>query len=416
MPYFRTVEVYPTSGWWGTRWHEHDRDGDAFAKVSRGICDAYSASLGDDAVPHTVSTLRIFIDTDGRLVRVPVDPRRTVVVSPTFTDRVWEGFESAAVRVVPGFADLALAVQRRVVLQAVHAAARGLASFRGLDPSALEAARQAVIDADFVFTWASEWKSSPGRRWRARCVFRTMPDGFGRLVLEVTDGDGTKRAASPEQVAFTTVEGYRRAARTLRWSAADRLEVVPCVDPFGDDAGSCAVAVDEGVGGAPRLTVLQSAGLPGRPDAAVEEPSSTPEPVETDRRSAERDGPEETVLLVVPDPAERRILGIGGGPTNDVPELYWRTLHDLFDRLDSPEWAAWWAPSSVPTLQLSWWADVAQDRLFVRRGKDKVIARIERTPTGLREVDPVQAARDDLEGLLALVQRRMSLAVPPALS
>ncbi len=74
------------------------------------------------------------------------------------------------------------------------------------------------------------------------------------------------------------------------------------------------------------------------------------------------------------------------------------------------------APSSVPTLQVSWWADVAQDRLFVRRGKDKVIARIERTPAGLRDVEPVQAARDDLEELLALVQRRMGLAAPPVLS
>jgi hypothetical protein len=52
----------------------------------------------------------------------------------------------------------------------------------------------------------------------------------------------------------------------------------------------------------------------------------------------------------------------------------------------------------------------------MRRGKDKVIARIERTPAGLRDVDPVQAALDDLDGLLALVQRRMGLAAPPALS
>ena len=153
VPYFRTVEVYPTSGWWGTRWHEHDRDGDAFAKVARGICDAYSASLGDHALPHTVSTLRIFIDTDGRLVRAPADPRRTVVVSPLSTDRVWEGFEGAAVRVPPGFADLTLEAQLRLVTEAVHAAARGLASFRGLDQSALETARQAVLDAGFVFTW-----------------------------------------------------------------------------------------------------------------------------------------------------------------------------------------------------------------------------------------------------------------------
>ncbi len=419
MPHFRTVEVYPMSGWWCTRWHECDEDGDAFAKVSRGICDAYSDALSADAPQHTVSTLRIFIDNAGRRVPElpdPPDRRQTVVVSPTFTDRVWEGFEQAAVLVPPGFARLALDRQRRIVLDAVHAAARGLATFRGLEQAALERARQAVLDAGYVFTWSSAWKSSPGRRWRARCVFRTKPDGFGRLTLEVTDADGSMSAASPEQVAFTTVEGYRRAGKTLRWTAVDRLEVVPYVDFLGVDTGDYVITVDGGADAGLRLRELQLPALPRPRHAAAQDASQPSAPEGTSPSDGVGDEPLETVSLIVPDPTRREIFAVGGGPINDVPERYWRTLHALFGQLHGAEWQAWWAPAAVPTLQISWRGGVTEDRLFVRRGKDKVIARIERTPAGLRDGDPVPAARDDLSNLLAIVQQRMELATPPRLS
>jgi hypothetical protein len=83
--------------------------------------------------------------------------------------------------------------------------------------------------------------------------------------------------------------------------------------------------------------MLQSAGLPRASQAPVGTPSPAQPVADVDRRSQVGDELEETVLLVIPDPAQRRIRSIGGGPTNDVPEPYWRTLHDLFDRLDSPE-------------------------------------------------------------------------------
>ena len=262
MPRFHIVEVYPMSGWWDAPWVEDDPDGDAFAKVSRGISDAYSSALADADQQHTVSSLRIFIDTKGRVVPVAADRRQTVVLSPSYTDRVTEGFEQAAVRVQAGFAALDLDGQRRVVLDAVHAAARGMAQFRGLEVTAFEQARAAVVEAGYVFTLTSDWKSSPGRRWRARCSFRTMADGFGRLALQVTTPDGSVSAKSSEQIAWTTMEGYKRAARTLRWTGPDRVEVVPSIDFLGYDTGVFAVGIEEQPPAELRLRELNLAGLP----------------------------------------------------------------------------------------------------------------------------------------------------------
>jgi hypothetical protein len=103
------------------------------------------------------------------------------VLSPSYTGRVSEGFEQAAVRVGEGFAATDLGDQRRIVLDAVHAAARGMAQFRGLELADFEHARAAVVESDYVFSWTSDWKSSPGRRWRARCFFRArQSEGFSR--------------------------------------------------------------------------------------------------------------------------------------------------------------------------------------------------------------------------------------------
>jgi hypothetical protein len=407
VPGFRNVEVYPISGWWGTAWVEDDPDGDAFAKVSRGICDAYSSALANARHVHTVSLLRIFIDTEGRVVPGAPDARQTVVLSPSHADRVFEGFEQAAVRVGAGFAALDHDEQRRIVLDAVHAAARGMAQFRGLDLAAFEQARAAVVEADYTFTWTSDWKASPGRRWRARCSFRTSADGFGRLALHVATPDGSVSATSSEQVAWTTVEGFARAAKTLRWVGPDRVEVVPCIDWLGHRTGTFAVGIELLPTGL-QLAELALPGIPGGPLASDQSAVTSPSP------SAGLPVP--PVSLIVPDTNAREIHTVGGGPTNYVPDLYWRTLHSLFDQLRSSEWHEWWAPADLAKLEV-WWraAEDGPERLFVRRSKNKVIARIERTSEGLRDADPVQAARDDLAGLMTAVQHRMGLGTPPVL-
>lgn len=409
MPHVRIVEVYPTRGHWGTPWVDGDPDADAFAKVSRGISDAYSAVLAAARVAHTTSLLRVFVEADTWRLPGPVDEERTVVSSPRDPEPVREGFETAAVRVVRGFATLGVEDQQRVALAAVHAAASGMARFRGLPTGPFEQARAAVEEAGYVFSWATDWTSSPGRRWRARCRFRTMPDGFGRHVLEVATRDGSTTALSTEQVTSPTVEGQRRAAATLRWVGNDRVEVVPCTDHLGYTTGVLAVDVAEPSPGTcelreshPSRFDTDPATLPVAPPADVPSPSRPP------RRD---------VVLLLPDPDRREVVGIGGGPTNDVPERYWRTLHALFQQFDEPAWQEWWTPADRPTLELSWSADVAGDRLVVRRTTRKVIARIERAPAGFDDpdVDPADLARTDLEAVLAIVRRRMGLAAPPHL-
>ncbi|GAA3882348.1 hypothetical protein GCM10022243_53690 [Saccharothrix violaceirubra] len=228
MPRFRLVEVYPVAGGWSRPWID-DPDADDFAKVSRGICDLYSTHLAEADLRHAVSALRIFVGDYVHPDTPAAGDGHAGVLSPTSTDRP-EGYEHATVRVPTGFAAWPLGDRQRVVLDAVHEAALGVATLRGWEPDAFQRARKAVESADFTFTWTGPWKSSPGRRWRARCAFRSLPDGFGRLVLEVAGPeDEAVCATSSEQIAWTTMESYRRAARTLRWATAARLEVIPCV-------------------------------------------------------------------------------------------------------------------------------------------------------------------------------------------
>ncbi|WP_324274617.1 hypothetical protein [Blastococcus brunescens] len=416
MPRFRIVEVHPMSGWWGAAWVEDDPDGDAFAKVSRGICDAYSSALAVAGPQHTVSSLRIFIDTKARLVPAGSDARQTVVLSPSFTDRVSEGFEQAAVHVGAGFASLELDEQRRIVLDAVHAATRGMAQCRGLEMAAFEHARTAVLEAGSVFTWTSDWKSSPGRRWRARCSFRSTADGFGRLIVEVSTPDGSVSGTSSVQIAWTTMESYQRAAKTLRWTGADRLHVVPSIDFLGYDTGVFAVDVDQPSAGGLQLRWVQTPEVPSPPQRRSGAPAPQTENVARgDRRPSKAGEPLPAVALLLPDAATREIRAIGGGPTDYVPHEYWKTLHALFQQLNNTDWQDWWAAADLPTLEVSWFAAVEKERLLVRRSRNKVTARIERTGKSLRSTDHAQAARDDFAGLMTAVQRRMGLSTPPVL-
>lgn len=415
MPRFRRVEVFPMSGWWDTAWVSGDPDGDAFAKVSRGICDAYSSALSPATMPHTVSSLRIFVGADQLADGGLHDPHQTVVFSPTFTGRVHEGFEQAAVRVGAGFAELGLEDQREVALDAVHAAASGLARFRGMDLTVFDRARASVVAAGYVFTHLGDWKTSPDRRWRARCSFRTLPDGFGRLVVQVESTDGSRAAQTSEQIAWTTAEGFVRTTKTLRWTARDRIEVVPSVGPYGIVGGVFGVQLDATSPGALRLDEVQAPAPPGPAAGRTRSDGQASSDVPAPPRPR-AGGPPPPVALVLPDPRAHEIVTVGGGPTNYVPDRWVRTLHGLFGQLLESQWQEWWAASDVPKLEV-WWAAQADgpERFSVRRGKDKVIARIERTRTGLRDLDPAQAARDDLAGLMAAVQQRMGLAAPPAL-
>lgn len=260
LPRFRTVEVYPYSGRFARPWVEHEPDCDAFAKLARGICELYSRSLESSGLRHKVSTLRIFLNT-GHSMPEPVTAERAGVLSPTWT-RAPEGFESASVEVPTGFAGWDPHRQQQLVLDAIDRAARAVAEVRGLDPAPFAAARAAVEEEDYTYVWTGAWKSSPGRRWRARCLVRLAQDGFGRLVVQIAaGGQDTVLTTSSEMIAWTTHEGFARAAKTLTWVARDQIAVIPYVAVFGLHGGTYLAQMDQREG-QPVLRELENPGLP----------------------------------------------------------------------------------------------------------------------------------------------------------
>ena len=66
MVIFREVEVYPNSGSEYAAWVREDVDDDAFARRSRGICEAYSQALPSLALPTKASLLRLLCVTSLR--------------------------------------------------------------------------------------------------------------------------------------------------------------------------------------------------------------------------------------------------------------------------------------------------------------------------------------------------------------
>jgi len=108
---------------------------------------------------------------------------------------------------------------------------------------------------------------------------------------------------------------------------------------------------------------------------------------------------------------------VGGGPSNGVPRSYQQTLTNLLRQVaDEPAWLQWWSAADRAILEIFYWYDVDGCRVTARRGRNKLIAAIERpTSTMQRSPDPAALARQDVGELLAAIRHRMRLPEPPAL-
>ena len=110
------------------------------------------------------------------------------------------------------------------------------------------------------FVWTTPWKASPDRHHEARATFSLADDGFGRAVVEVRErrDDGGKVARSQTARAYSTVEGFKRSAKTLRWRGG-MVTMTPSVDFLGRPEGtinfypSAALVQDETPPHVPRL-------------------------------------------------------------------------------------------------------------------------------------------------------------------
>lgn len=222
------VDVYPTTGFPDRIWGSSPEGPgspihDAFLRAARPVVERYSEALPALGLEGPYRFLRLSVVE-------PVSDSDAVHVT------VWEKHRPGLPEI--GFVTLNETVGRmdaparaRLVLSTVHAGLQQLAPARGWDPALLDTCHAHVVAHDHGYSWASEWRSSPGRRHQARGAYRLDGrDGFGRVRLEVRRrADEELVLTGPETVAFCTSTGLRRSAETLRWSTPDTVSLVPYV-------------------------------------------------------------------------------------------------------------------------------------------------------------------------------------------
>jgi len=196
------------------------------------VCELYTEALKEQPVEAWRSELRIVLRTVQELS--PETARLSLIPGDTRDMPAEYVFLHVSSELEP----LASADRAPFALTAIDAGVRLLGARRGWDDSTFDVCRDHVLAHDFVYTWASPWKSSPDRRHHARGVYRlAADDGWGRVSLQVRPRDGCEVASSPEAVAFCTAAGLRRSASTLRWEGSGLVGMTPYCGLFGDYSG-----------------------------------------------------------------------------------------------------------------------------------------------------------------------------------
>lgn len=386
MPQLTRVEAWPATRHVDRPWHA-DRDIAAFLASSRGIFELYSAELAAAGQTARASSIRFFVDEVQR-DEFEVLPLRGFV----------EGFDLVHIAIPIGFAEQAEAVRSNAVLDVIDTAVLALAELRGWDASALAAVRERVEQRGLRFTWASDWKSAPGRRHRARCVYWLDDEGNGYVQIEVQNTEHAILARSAPALAFMTSQGFKRSAATLRWSDTATVGVVPFIGPFGDERD--------------RLQV--SANGPLAPSGLLPE------------------------VPISPDRVEVKVTVRSGDEWADDPDLEWAFLQGIdtvgtgeygpeFERAVSliaadPEFAAWWDQTpyrrlilriSVPDPRYPEFTPKAGAR---KNGKDLVLQIVtDRASLPPRtDVEALKArAAEDLHNALVVLAASRKLGAPP---
>ena len=227
MPKFRQVHVWPDSGFPTQPWDD-DPDVDSFARISRGICEAYSQALPSLALVARASIMRLNADPDAsRRPRPALDAPLTDMVE--VSARFLGSHENGWVAVPVGFANLPTDRKRPLGLRIVHHGVLELAQALGWDPVVLTGALHHVEARVFRYWSGGPWKSAPDRRHRARAVASISDDGLGRVHVEVVTAAGELIIRSEHFDAADHGDDLVRACKTLRWDGSARLSM----DPFG---------------------------------------------------------------------------------------------------------------------------------------------------------------------------------------
>jgi hypothetical protein len=372
-------------------WLDHP-DEDAFARSANSVFELYSEAVRAAQIPTRHSELRLFChhDTSRDDVLVMVHPETT------------EGFESATVSLPPGIAALTPSSRALLVLNVIHAAAMRLGQARGWDAAALTAARAHTLAAGLRYRWDGPPKTSPDRRYVAQPKYVLVDDGYGRVIVQVRRrDDGAPVCASPVVATWGHHSALVRHARTVRWRSKTRVQFLPddgvSIGPTGTISGSDhePITVD--------LTDPTSFGT------ALEPPAPTYIDV-----AAASDLPAVTVRT--PADLGPRIEVLGGGPMNEIPQVYAQALHALLEQLLGPPWQSWWSDADRTVLQISYDFAAIETGIDVRRSKDTLRATILRPTSTFPMIhDHAATARHDVETMLAAVRRRTGLEDHPHL-
>ena len=118
---------------------------------------------------------------------------------------------------------------KQEVLARIHAGLCDLAHALDWPREPLQAAYQYCLERRLTYQWDGPAKFSPDRRHRAVPRFALTDEGCGRAVIEVRDQSGQTISSTGPLPAFPTIEGFRRAAKTLRWRDASTVSLVSYV-------------------------------------------------------------------------------------------------------------------------------------------------------------------------------------------
>lgn len=398
MARFSFVMVWPPTGLPDRPWSDDkDPEEEAFVRTARSVTELYSQGLAPLGIQGRCSELRFFVSHD---------PGATAVEVPVFTDPP-EGFEAARAELPTGVATLPTRERQELVLEVVHGAVLRLARARRWDPVLLDAAHRYVVDAAFEFRWDGPWKSSPDRRHRARARYRLTDSGYGRAWIQVVDRDDQVVAESTDALAFSTSEGFKRSARTLRWDGSAAVHLIPYSGLARSAVNGLVRLEHDGEG----WTSYADDGVNADSRAA----SQSVEPPTTGAGAR----PSVIVRADGPDEPESptRVVFIGGGPTNDVPAGYLHRLRELLGtRLAGEEGQSWWLDAGIKELQVTYYLEPDKPRIRTRLYRNVLSAEIQRNGPGLNYVpDPATMADLDVESLVAAVRKRTGLGPHPML-
>lgn len=379
-----SIDFWPATGFVGTAWRE-EPELDAWVKTSRRVCEAYSAALADRGLKASESNLRLgarATDSNDEDASSSDELVVTVFAKP--------GVEGANIEVPSVVADLPPLVRARLVLDVVDLVLRQLAPVRSWPLAAVDALRQEVLDTGLGFWWMGREVSSPDRRRSARTHFSVSDDGFGRVRVQIREKSSeTLVGASAPLLAYSTIEGFRRTAKSLHWDDRDHLSLVHFSDVFGFDQRSITIDIGRDLQPVPAV------------HAQIHPHRHQPATV--------------TPRVVLAPPPQPCIRGGSGGPMNDVPPLYQAATQWMFGHIP-PALTAWWAKTGLLELSVfyDFWGSKPSARLY-RRG-DNLEATLRRPmPDPATTADPIGTAYQDVLTVLAAVRRRFKLPPHPQL-